>query len=217
MACKNWERWDLCCPLTHEEYELVFVLIMVHLWKLVKEVWILSRMLLEEKQLWREMVRDIFVPIWAHYIFTATGSMTKTIPKGGPGVEREKNRKRKEKSQWGRKLEGEKERELLMRIEKDREKENHNLPTDPYRVTNANEVWDLLVSVRRTSVKTDCSINTSNHFYRLTEVWIQGCTFTSVFIFVQFWKEHQGSHSCAAELLFKIHPIMCGLVNEKSL
>lgn len=80
-------------------------------------------MLLEEEQLWREMVKEILFPICAHYVITATGSMTETIPKGGPGGgKRKKNRKRKEKGQWGRKLEGEKERALIMRIEKDRKK-----------------------------------------------------------------------------------------------
>ncbi len=54
-------------------------------------------MLLEEKQLWREMVREILFPIWAHYVITATGSMTKTIPKGGPGVERGRKTERERK------------------------------------------------------------------------------------------------------------------------
>lgn len=173
---------------------------MVLLGKLVKEVRILSRVILEEKQLWREMLRDTFFPhlsslrYHSHRKHDRDHSHRRT-----GGGKREKNSKRKEKRKWGKKLEG----ELLMKIER---RKVNNLPTGPFRVTNINEVWDLLVSC-----KTDCSINTLFNFCLNTGIYVYIC-----FHICSVLERTPRSDSCRLNSS-RLTLVMFGLVNEKSL
>ncbi len=133
------------------------------------------------------------------------------FPKEDQGWKEEEKQKEKGKRAVRQKARG---RERKSAIDENRKRQREVKSQS----SNRSFQWQTPMSFETCSfLSHDCSINTSNHFYHLIAIWIQGCTFTSVFIFVQFWKKHQGSDSCATELLFNIHPIMYGLVNEKSI